>query len=74
MTRTSAYGTGSLLKAVCPVCRRLITGGRCVDRRGYVIRLRKHKRWSALQCSQVAGRGNEDCPGSGWEVEMDSSA
>jgi len=58
VTRTSAYGTGSLLKARCPDCHRLISGGRVVDRRGYVIRLRKHK------------RDGQDCPGSGREAEM----
>lgn len=71
MSRTSAYGTGPLLKAVCPACNRLISGGRVVDKRGYVIRLRKHKRWNALQRAQFADRGNEDCPGSGREVEME---
>lgn len=71
MTRTSAYGTGSLLRATCPHCHRSISGGRVRDRRGYVIRLRKHKRWTAWERT-MRREADIDCPGSGQEVKMDT--
>lgn len=69
MTHMSAYGTGPLLKARCPECARVISGGRVRDRRGTVIRLRVHNYKPPPGSLLPDAR----CVGSGREVDATAS-